>query len=70
MIDFYRLDTNLDIILYLRLKGLKFDVSHGIDFEMLDNEAYAKEYLTKQNEKIKRSIDYTKLKEEEIELLM
>ena len=70
IIDFYKLDTDLDIILYLRLKGLEIDVSHGIDFEILDNEAYAREYLTKQNEQVKRSIDYTKLKEEEIELLM
>lgn len=70
IIEYFKLETNIDIILYLKLKGLDFDTKHGIDFDILDNEAYAKEYLKKQNSQIKNSIDYSLLTEEEITLLM
>ena len=70
MIEYFKLDTNIDIILYFKLKGLEFDTKHGINFDILDDEAYAEEYLNKQNQQIKNSIDYSLLTEDEITLLM
>ena len=70
MIEYFKFDTNIDIILYFKLKGLEFDTKHGINFDILDDEAYAEEYLNKQNQQIKNSIDYSLLTEDEITLLM
>lgn len=70
IIEFYKLDTDIDIILYFKLKGFDFNTKHGIDFELLDNEVYAEEYLKQQNKQIKESIDYSLFTEEEITLLM
>ena len=45
----YQLFDNLtgleNITLYFKLKGLEFDTKHGINFDILDDEAYAEEYL-------------------------
>ena len=70
MIEYFKLDTDIDIILYFKLKGIEFETKHGIDFDILDDEAYAEEYLNKQNQQLKNNIDYSFLTEEEITLLM
>lgn len=70
MITYYKLDTDLDLILFFRLHGKEYDTSNGIDFDLLDSDAYAREYLIEQNKKIKQGLNINEFTEEEMTLLM